>query len=692
MAARITAVVPCYEAGDLLLRAIDSLRRQTLPPVEIIVVDDGSLGADTVRALERADAVPTVRVIRLEHNDGVANARNVALDEAQGDHAVFLDADDLFTAPSLEAFAAALARSHGTDFTYPTVTCFGNRTNTFPPPPFNAYLLHHINICPISAMVTRRAIDSGVRFDPSIDVGHEDWDYWLRLTADGFLGVAAPDATLLYRRIGFTRMDLGNQIAGGFDTVLRNLRPEVFDPQRLARIKQVWAPALSLLDDRGAALLDGQTCIDAEVVSPTHADEARGRYVVVGDMDPDGDPTLVEDVLSLADGVQPPRWVVTLRTHAARMGTSSAPLRTTDLRDGWVRDEDIRSVACRRGEAITGPTGEVDTERLLSDLRVASVRAPQEILWRAPCGFTRRRTEATDPAPTNAERAEGWAQEALDTLPTATPWRVAGTGGGLFRDPPASTTVALLWVDDENGGRSLYAFDEGLPAGSRVVSRGPELMSAATAGAEALLRCLDHRTGRRLIATEPLPQGVTAEAVVGYVPLDLLPGAAPLVAHDAMGQRLLGANIEVSAPDEVLGDHLLRPIIGGRRLWRLHDIASRRHFYGFSPASFSAFGQPPDGPLGVLLAQPAADDDCHPLRLLLDADGRFAGLARASGAPDGLRLGPVGAWLYTHPAAGRTEMTTAWNGARSSMIIRTIPNEGGDEGFVQYEHLGYAPS
>ncbi len=692
MAARITAVVPCYEAGDLLLRAIDSLRGQTLPPVEIIVVDDGSRGADTIRALERADAVPTVRVIRLEHNHGVANARNVALDQAQGDHAVFLDADDLFTASSLEAFAAALARSHGTDFTYPTVTCFGNRTDTFAPPPFNAYLLHHINICPISAMVTRRAIDSGVRFDPSIDVGHEDWDYWLRLTADGFLGVAAPDATLLYRRIGFTRMDLGNQIAGGFERMLRELRPEVFDPQRLARVKQVWAPAVSVLDDRGAAILDGQTCIDAEVVSPARADEARGRYVIAGNVDSSVDPTLVEDVLSLADGAQPPRWVVTLRTNAVRIGTSSGPLHATDLRNGWVRDEDIRSAACRRTEVVTGPTGEMDMQQLLDALRVASVRAPQEILWRAPCGFAQGPTGPANPTPTNAERAEGWAQEALDTLPTATPWRVSGTGSGLFRERPASTTATLLWVEDENGGRALYTFQEGLPAGSRVVSRGPELMSTATAGAEPLLRCLDHRTGRRLIATEPLPQGVTAEAVVGYVPLDLLPGAAPLVAHDAMGQRLLGANIEVSAPDEIPGDHLLRPIIGGRRLWRLHDIASRRHFYGFSPASFSAFGQPPDGPLGVLLAQPAADDDCHPLRLLLDADGRFAGLAHASGAPDGLRLGPVSAWLYTHPAAGRTEMTTAWNGARSSMIVRTIMDEGGDEGFVQYEQLGYAPS
>ncbi len=697
MIPEITAVMPCFEAGELLLRGIDSLRRQTLPPAEILVVDDASPGKDTRVALGTASQIPTVRVIELPRNRGVANARNTGLDQARGTHAVFLDADDMLTSGSLAAFVAALEAAPHSDFAYPAVQCFGNRDDTFPPPPFNAYLLHYVNICPIAALVTRRAIDSGVRFDPAIDVGHEDWDYWLRLVAADHMGVAAPDATLLYRRIGFTRMDLGNQIEGGFESVLRRLRPEVFDPARLARLKREWAPGLTMLNDEGESVLEGQTCMDAEVLPVAEAADSRGRYVLVGASDiARTDPTLVEDILSLADGVQAPRWVVTLHPDAVRPGFSSGPLNATDLRAGWARDEDVTSVAVRRS-ALDVPAGlPPDTAQIMSDIRDASIRAPQEILWRAPWGGLQAaassNASASEPQPVHRDIPDGWAAEVLDTTPSATPWRIAGTGQGLFGSPPPSTTVPLLWVDDDNGGRALYTYDEGLPAGSCIVGAGPVLVRLSSYGCEPVLRCIDHRTGRRLIAQDPLPPGVTAEAVVGYAPRDMMPGTQPLLAHHGMGSQLLGGRLDQRAPEEAIGDHLQRPLLGAQRLWRLLDPATQRHFYGLAPTTFRHLALPPDGPLGVLLQHAAKGDAFHPVHMALDTDGHFAGLVGGAPPPGNLMCGPVAGWLYSEDGLGREPMTTAWNPDRQSLLVRTIADEGGDEAFRPHEHLGWAPS
>ena len=86
---RITAAVPCYNAEEFIAGCVQSLLEQSLPPDEILVVDDGS----TDRSGEILAQFEQVRVITLDENMGVAHGRNVLLNEASGDIIVFIDAD-----------------------------------------------------------------------------------------------------------------------------------------------------------------------------------------------------------------------------------------------------------------------------------------------------------------------------------------------------------------------------------------------------------------------------------------------------------------------------------------------------------------------------------------------------------------------------------------------------------------------
>lgn len=97
-----SVVIPVFNRGPLIGPTLDSVLHQTLAPLEILVVDDGSTdgSADWIEA-HYGEAV---RVIR-QSNGGVARARNRGWREARGQWIAFLDHDDLFHPDKLERLA-----------------------------------------------------------------------------------------------------------------------------------------------------------------------------------------------------------------------------------------------------------------------------------------------------------------------------------------------------------------------------------------------------------------------------------------------------------------------------------------------------------------------------------------------------------------------------------------------------------
>jgi glycosyltransferase involved in cell wall biosynthesis len=88
---RISVVIAAFNAEDTIAEALASVLGQTLPPHEIIVVDDGS----TDRTAQVVEASGSVQVIR-QSNRGAAAATNVGVKAATGNFLAFIDADDLW--------------------------------------------------------------------------------------------------------------------------------------------------------------------------------------------------------------------------------------------------------------------------------------------------------------------------------------------------------------------------------------------------------------------------------------------------------------------------------------------------------------------------------------------------------------------------------------------------------------------
>lgn len=94
----ISVVIPVFNAACYIENALHSIYQQTLKPIEIIVVDDGS--NDSLKNVLEKHA-SNIQYIYQE-NQGPASARNTGIQRAKGDFIAFLDADDVWKEKTLQ--------------------------------------------------------------------------------------------------------------------------------------------------------------------------------------------------------------------------------------------------------------------------------------------------------------------------------------------------------------------------------------------------------------------------------------------------------------------------------------------------------------------------------------------------------------------------------------------------------------
>ncbi|ABC21739.1 glycosyltransferase family 2 protein [Rhodospirillum rubrum] len=99
---KFSVIIPAYNREPLIGTTLDSIFNQTLPPAEVIVVDDGS----TDRTAEIVSTWPKCTLIRSE-NAGAAAARHKGVLASSGDWLAFCDSDDLWRPDHLASLAAA---------------------------------------------------------------------------------------------------------------------------------------------------------------------------------------------------------------------------------------------------------------------------------------------------------------------------------------------------------------------------------------------------------------------------------------------------------------------------------------------------------------------------------------------------------------------------------------------------------
>jgi glycosyltransferase involved in cell wall biosynthesis len=104
----ISVYITSYNQRDYLVEAIESVLAQTLPPRQIIVVDDCSQDGSQEMIASYASRHPVIMPIFHEQNQGVARTRNDALSAVIADYVTYVDGDDRFLPTKLEKEARLL--------------------------------------------------------------------------------------------------------------------------------------------------------------------------------------------------------------------------------------------------------------------------------------------------------------------------------------------------------------------------------------------------------------------------------------------------------------------------------------------------------------------------------------------------------------------------------------------------------
>jgi glycosyltransferase involved in cell wall biosynthesis len=139
----LSVVIPYFNLGPYIRECISSLLASDYPPLEILIIDDGSTDPASIGALEQFESISAVKVFR-KKNEGLAFARNHGALMARGEFLAFLDADDTVAPDYYTKAIRVLNQYDNISFMGTWVQYFGSKRGKWiswnPEPP---YILMH---------------------------------------------------------------------------------------------------------------------------------------------------------------------------------------------------------------------------------------------------------------------------------------------------------------------------------------------------------------------------------------------------------------------------------------------------------------------------------------------------------------------------------------------------------------------
>jgi glycosyltransferase involved in cell wall biosynthesis len=213
----VSVVIPTYNHGHLLGRALKSVFDQIYTNWEIIVIDNNS--QDNTDAVVQEFASPRVRMLRINNNGVIAASRNAGINAANGDWVAFLDSDDWWVPEKLQLCMSnasedvdfihhdlLIAREKSTIFQRRKISSWQVRS-----PPLVDLLVRGNAICNSSVVVRRALLNKvgGLSENPEM-AGSEDYNLWLKIArvTDKFLYIHRPLGYYWDHAMGISRKDM----------------------------------------------------------------------------------------------------------------------------------------------------------------------------------------------------------------------------------------------------------------------------------------------------------------------------------------------------------------------------------------------------------------------------------------------------------------------------------------------------
>lgn len=188
---QFSVIIPLYNKAPYVQKTVGSVLAQTFGDYELIIIDNGSTDGSSEIVAGFTD--PHIRIVRLEKNVGVSNARNKGVSLSTAPYITFLDADDWWEPTFLEEMAGLIGR-------HPSAGIYGTsyyivkngKKRIAPIGVEETFIEGEINYCQVYAKtlcmpltsitvaIPRAIFDETGGFKPNLKMG-EDFDLWIRI-------------------------------------------------------------------------------------------------------------------------------------------------------------------------------------------------------------------------------------------------------------------------------------------------------------------------------------------------------------------------------------------------------------------------------------------------------------------------------------------------------------------------------
>ncbi|MBE9041711.1 glycosyltransferase [Oscillatoriales cyanobacterium LEGE 11467] len=196
----VSVVIPCYNGGEFLLEAIASIQRCQEKVYEIIIVNDASTEPLTRKVLNYLRE-RNYHIIDRSENKGLAEARNLGIQNARGRYILPLDADNKIKPSYITKAIEILDDRPDIGIVYGDMEIFGDKQEIREVPEFDINLMAKGNYIDACAVFRKEVWEDCGGYDGKIplQLGYEDWDFWLMAAQRDWQFYHVPEVLFEYR-------------------------------------------------------------------------------------------------------------------------------------------------------------------------------------------------------------------------------------------------------------------------------------------------------------------------------------------------------------------------------------------------------------------------------------------------------------------------------------------------------------
>ena len=190
----VSIIIPCYNGGGTVERAVNSVINQSYSEYEVIVVNDGSDDEETLKVLSGFSG--QVRVINQE-NKGLSAARNTGIKNAQGKYILSLDCDDYLEPAFMEKGVEILDKQQDLAYVFTHINMFGEKKGVLERR-YNYFVQLLNNQLPYCLLMHKELWEEVGGYDEDMKLGYEDWEFNIRLGKNGYYGIGIEEPLFNY--------------------------------------------------------------------------------------------------------------------------------------------------------------------------------------------------------------------------------------------------------------------------------------------------------------------------------------------------------------------------------------------------------------------------------------------------------------------------------------------------------------